>query len=76
MLLHQNKAQICFESFEVSKWRLFKNASEFQDVSVREFQFDENRKAGGAAYDCLYHVKSIFTTNKTKNMIRYKEKRK
>ena len=50
MLLHQNKAQICFESFEVSKLRLIKNASEFQDVSVREFQFDENRKAGGTAF--------------------------
>lgn len=27
-------------SFKVSKWR-FQNASEFQDISVREFQFGE-----------------------------------
>ena len=40
ILLHQNKTQICFKSFKVSK-RRFQNASEFQDTSVREFQFGE-----------------------------------
>ena len=34
--------QICFKSFKVSQQRLIKNASEFQDVSVGEFQIDEN----------------------------------
>lgn len=29
---------------------VFKNASEFQDISVRKFQIDENEKNGG---DCL-----------------------
>lgn len=58
--LHQNRARICFKSFIVSKLRLFKNASEFQDVSVRDFQFDENRKWEGDAYDCSYHVNFIF----------------
>ena len=36
--LYQNMTQICFKSFKVSERRLFKNVSEFQDISVREFQ--------------------------------------
>ena len=31
-----------FQIIQSVKMALFKNASEFQDVSVREFQFDEN----------------------------------
>lgn len=36
--LYQNMTRICFKSFKVSERRLFKNVSEFQDISVREFQ--------------------------------------
>ena len=45
--IHQNTTQIYFKSFKVSDWRLFKNASEFQGSSVRDFQFDEKLKNGG-----------------------------
>ena len=34
------------------------NTSEFQDLSVREFQFDENRILESDAYDCS--IKAIF----------------
>ena len=27
MCVHQNKTRICFKSFQMSNWRLFKNAS-------------------------------------------------
>ena len=38
------------------------NTSEFQDVSVREFQFDENLIWESGAYDCSTNVvKTIFT---------------
>ena len=36
-----------FQIIHSVKKALFKNVSEFQDVSVREFQFDEKLKNGG-----------------------------
>ena len=53
-----------------------KNASEFHDISVREFQFGETTEERRLdAYDCLKHVFfNFYTTNATKNMILLRRK--
>ena len=58
ILLHQNMTQICFKSFKVSKWRFSRNVSEFQDISVREFQFDGTEYGRWSAYDCFLFAKN------------------